>query len=134
MKNNISNNTTCRCFTEMGLGKTLQTISLFAYLKESRGVHGPYLVIAPKSVVGNWVREVKKWCPVLKAIKMGGTKEERDFFIKNDYPIDTETGRRKFDVLVTSYEGFLKEKGRLGKINWKYLVIDEGKCEGFAIL
>jgi SWI/SNF-related matrix-associated actin-dependent regulator of chromatin subfamily A member 5 len=111
----------------MGLGKTLQTISLLAYLRESRGVRGPHLILAPKSVVGNWVREVKKWCPTLKAIKMGGTKDERQLFITRDYPVDRETGKRKFDILVTSYEGFLKEKGRLAKINWKYLIIDEGK-------
>ena len=110
----------------MGLGKTLQTISLLAYLRESRGVRGPHLIIVPKSVVGNWIRECKKWCPVLKAIRMGGTRDEREIFIKRDYPIDPQTGKRKFDVLVTSYEGFLKEKGRLGKINWKYLIIDEG--------
>lgn len=56
---------------------------------------------------------------------MGGTKEERQKFINEDLPIDPSTGRYKFDVLVTSYEGVLKEKGRLGKIEWKYLVIDE---------
>jgi SWI/SNF-related matrix-associated actin-dependent regulator of chromatin subfamily A member 5 len=110
----------------MGLGKTLQTIALLAYLRESRGVRGPHLVIVPKSVVGNWIRECNKWCPVLKAIRMGGTKEERQVFISRDYPPDPITGKRKFDVLVTSYEGFLKEKGRLGKISWKYLIIDEG--------
>ena len=108
-----------------GLGKTLQTISLLAYLRESRGVHGPHLVIAPKSVVSNWVREVKHWCPSIRAIKMGGTKEERAKFMTEDNHIDPSTGRRKWDVLVTSYEGVLKCKGPLSKIPWKYLIIDE---------
>ena len=44
---------------EMGLGKTLQTIALLAYLRESRGVRGQHLVVVPKSVTGNWIREVK---------------------------------------------------------------------------
>ena len=65
------------------------------------------------------------WCPAIKAIRMGGTKAERQAFIQNDYPLDPATGKRKFDVLVTSYEGLLKEKGRLGKVEWSYLVIDE---------
>jgi SWI/SNF-related matrix-associated actin-dependent regulator of chromatin subfamily A member 5 len=116
-------------WTEMGLGKTLQTISLLAYLRESRGVRGPHLIIVPKSVVGNWIREVKKWCPVLKAIRMGGTKEEREIFIKRDYQPDPATGKHRFDILVTSYEGFMKEKGRLGRIGWKYLIIDEGSLK-----
>jgi hypothetical protein len=97
---------------QMGLGKTLQTISLLAYLRESRGVRGPHIVIVPKSVVGNWIREFKKWCPCIKAVKMGGTKEERQKVIAEDLPLDPVTGKHKFDVLVTSYEGLLREKGK----------------------
>ncbi|CAJ1909979.1 unnamed protein product [Cylindrotheca closterium] len=110
---------------EMGLGKTLQTISLLAYLREFRGVKGPHIVIVPKSVVGNWIREVKKWCPVIRAIRMGGTKEERLKFEQEHLAVDPDTGKHKWDVLVTSYEGLLKEKGKLSKIDWRYLIIDE---------
>ena len=41
----------------MGLGKTLQTISFLAYLREGRGVKGQHIVIVPKSVVGEsfWI-------------------------------------------------------------------------------
>jgi SWI/SNF-related matrix-associated actin-dependent regulator of chromatin subfamily A member 5 len=111
-----------------GLGKTLQTISLLAYLRESRGVTGPHLCIVPKSVTGNWIREFRKWCPAIRAVKMGGTKEERQKFIDIDLPIDPTTGRSRFDVLVTSYEGLLKEKGRLSKIHWRYVRRAAGKC------
>jgi SWI/SNF-related matrix-associated actin-dependent regulator of chromatin subfamily A member 5 len=114
------------CFAVQGLGKTLQTISLLAYLRESRGVRGPHLVVAPKSVVSNWLRELKMWCPSIKAIKMGGTKAERQNFMAEEFPVDPNTGRHKWDVLVTSYEGILKMKGIFGKINWRYLIIDEG--------
>jgi SWI/SNF-related matrix-associated actin-dependent regulator of chromatin subfamily A member 5 len=106
----------------MGLGKTLQTISLLAYLRESRGVRGAHMVIVPKSVVGNWIREFKKWCPSIKAIRMGGTKDERQKFVTEDLPLDPNTGKRKFDVLVTSYEGLLREKGKLSRIPWKYVM------------
>jgi SNF2 family DNA or RNA helicase len=47
---------------------------------------------------------------------MGGTKEEPQSFVTNDLPVDSVTGKYKFDVLVTSYEGLLKEKFRFGKI------------------
>jgi SNF2-related domain len=99
-------------------GKTLQTISLLAYLRESRGVKGPHIAIVPKSVVGNWIREVNRWCPAIHAVRMGGTKQERDEFIKNHL-------HGSFDVLVTSYEGFLREKSKLAKVKWHYLIIDE---------
>lgn len=34
-----------------GLGKTFQTIGLLAYLKFHRGLGGPHLIVAPKSVL-----------------------------------------------------------------------------------
>ena len=108
---------------EMGLGKTLQTISLLAYLRETRGMKGPHLVVVPKSVVGNWIAEFKKWCPSIHAVKMGGKREERERFIKNDLPL--VDGKYQFDAVVTSYEGLLKEKTKFSKIPWKYLIIDE---------
>jgi SWI/SNF-related matrix-associated actin-dependent regulator of chromatin subfamily A member 5 len=55
---------------EMGLGKTLQTISMLAYLQEARGISGPHIVITPKSTVSNWMRELKRWCPSLRALKV----------------------------------------------------------------
>jgi len=42
----------------MGLGKTLQTISFLAYLREGRGVKGQHIVIVPKSVVGELFRMI----------------------------------------------------------------------------
>ena len=44
---------------EMGLGKTIQTIGLIGFLKEFKKIHGPHLIIAPKSTLGNWQKEIK---------------------------------------------------------------------------
>lgn len=110
---------------EMGLGKTLQTISMLAYLRESRGIIGPHIVIVPKSVVGNWIKELNMWCPSIRAIRMGGTREERKSVVANDLPLDARTRRHTFDVLVTSYEGIVRESTPLSRIQWKYLIIDE---------
>lgn len=103
---------------EMGLGKTLQSISLLAYLREARGIEGPHIIIVPKSTVGNWMRELKRWCPSIRAFKFMGAKEER--------AAQRETVVRKdFDALVLSYEVAIIEKPVLQKIKWKYLLIDE---------
>jgi ATP-dependent DNA helicase len=44
---------------EMGLGKTIQCIAFLAYLK-SKGVWGPFLIVAPLSTLGNWIKEFRK--------------------------------------------------------------------------
>jgi hypothetical protein len=66
----------------MGLGKTLQSISLLAFLRESRNIKGPHLVIVPKSTIGNWFREFGRWCPTFKALRLLGEKEERTRLVR----------------------------------------------------
>jgi SNF2 family DNA or RNA helicase len=51
---------------DMGLGKTIQAIAYLAYLKEEHGILGKHLVVCPKSVAGNWARELAKWFPSAK--------------------------------------------------------------------
>uniref|UniRef100_A0A336MTU9 Chromatin-remodeling ATPase INO80 n=1 Tax=Culicoides sonorensis TaxID=179676 RepID=A0A336MTU9_CULSO len=104
---------------EMGLGKTLQTISMLGYLKNVRKSNGHSIVIAPKSTIQNWMNELKRWCPSLRAVCVIGHKDERKAHIrKNVLP-------GKWDVLVTSYDMVLLEKYAFSKFIWQYLIIDE---------
>eukprot|EP00371_Babesia_bovis_P002113 XP_001610760.1 SNF2 helicase [Babesia bovis T2Bo] len=104
---------------EMGLGKTFQTISLLAYLKESRGIDGLHLVIAPKSTIGNWINEINRFCPDLRVLKFIGNKEERSYMVSH------ELDSSKYDVIVTSYETCCKAKNALSKLQFHYIIIDE---------
>ncbi|XP_008796216.1 ISWI chromatin-remodeling complex ATPase CHR11 [Phoenix dactylifera] len=104
---------------EMGLGKTLQTISLLGYLHEFRGITGPHMVVAPKSTLGNWMKEIRRFCPVLRAIKFLGNPDERK------YICDNLLVAGKFDVCVTSFEMAIKEKNALRRFSWRYVIIDE---------
>ena len=63
---------------EMGLGKTLQSISMLAYMYEFQNVQGPHLIVVPKSTLSNWMNELKRWCPSLRAIRFHGMREERE--------------------------------------------------------
>jgi SWI/SNF-related matrix-associated actin-dependent regulator of chromatin subfamily A member 5 len=103
----------------MGLGKTLQTISVLAYLRETRKITGPHLVIVPKSTVSNWMREFTRWCPSIRSVRLLGDKAERARVIKE------EMGNGKFDVCVASYESMLLETRTFLRYKWKYVVIDE---------
>jgi len=104
---------------EMGLGKTLQTISLLGYMKHYRNVPGPHMVLVPKSTLGNWMNEFKKWCPTLRAVCLIGDQETRNTFIRD---VMMPGG---WDVCVTSYEMILRERSVFKKFQWKYMVIDE---------
>ncbi|XP_038719060.1 ISWI chromatin-remodeling complex ATPase CHR11-like isoform X2 [Tripterygium wilfordii] len=104
---------------EMGLGKTLQTISLLGYLHEFRGITGPHMVVAPKSTLGNWMNEIRRFCPLLRAVKFLGNPDERKH-IREDL-----LAAGKFDVCVTSFEMAIKEKTALRRFSWRYIIIDE---------
>ncbi|CAL2041348.1 unnamed protein product [Caenorhabditis brenneri] len=104
---------------EMGLGKTIQTISLLTYLMEVKQNNGPYLVIVPLSTLSNWQSEFAKWAPNVRTVTYKGTKDARR-------RVEGQIKRVDFNVLMTTYEYVIKEKTLLGKIRWKYMIIDEG--------
>ncbi|CAG0902990.1 unnamed protein product [Cyprideis torosa] len=104
---------------EMGLGKTLQTISMLGYMLHCRGIPGPHLIVVPKSTLTNWINEFKQWCPSLTPVCLIGTQDERDELFNG-----TLRGKN-WNALVTSYEMVLREKAKLKKFDWRYIVIDE---------
>ena len=53
----------------------------------------------PKSVVNNWMREIRKWCPTLRPVKLLGDKHERARVLREEL-----RDPNSFDVCVTSYE------------------------------
>lgn len=104
---------------EMGLGKTLQTISFLGYLRYVKHIDGPFLVIVPKSTLDNWRREFAKWTPEVSTVVLHGDRETRSHILSDIVM------QARFDVLITSYEMVIKEKGTLRKVAWQYVVIDE---------
>lgn len=104
---------------EMGLGKTIQVIAFLAYLSEARGVKGPHLIVCPNSVLMNWQKEFRKWLPSLRVVKLLPRKELRfDTFREVIKP-------RKFDVVLTTYEGINICRRELKRIKWRYVIVDE---------
>ncbi|KAH8826323.1 P-loop containing nucleoside triphosphate hydrolase protein [Flagelloscypha sp. PMI_526] len=106
---------------EMGLGKTLQTISFLAYLKHVKDIPGPHLIVVPKSTLQNWAREVARWAPDFKAVLLTGNKEERAEIIATQIL----SPDADWEILITSYEVCLIEKGSLKKLSFEEIVIDE---------
>jgi len=104
---------------EMGLGKTIQTISLFAYLIGTKNNDGPFLVVVPLVTINNWMSEFERWCPAIRVITYRGSRSERPLLalqLKNE----------KYNVVLTTYEYILNDKSTLCKLQWQYIIVDEG--------
>ncbi|CAN6201890.1 unnamed protein product [Urochloa humidicola] len=107
---------------EMGLGKTVQVISLLCYLMETKNDRGPFLVVVPSSVLSGWESELNFWAPSINKIAYAGPPEERRRMFKEMIV------HQKFNVLLTTYEYLMNKHDRpkLSKIQWHYIIIDEG--------
>ncbi len=101
---------------DMGLGKTLQTITHLLKEKVEGRADRPSLVVAPTSVVRNWVREMKKFAPGLRVLLLHGG-ERRGLFKKI----------RLNDVVVTTFPLLVRDVEVLKKTPWHLLVLDEAQ-------
>ena len=64
---------------DMGLGKTMQALAWVFWLRENAedGQPAPALVVAPKSVVFNWVREAHRFTPHLRVLDYTGSQRRQ---------------------------------------------------------
>uniref|UniRef100_A0A8I3WXS4 Chromodomain helicase DNA binding protein 6 n=1 Tax=Callithrix jacchus TaxID=9483 RepID=A0A8I3WXS4_CALJA len=72
---NWYNRKNCILADEMGLGKTIQSITFLSEIF-LRGIHGPFLIIAPLSTITNWEREFRTWTE-MNAIVYHGSQISR---------------------------------------------------------
>ena len=87
----------------MGLGKTIQAISLMGHIAERKNVWGPFLVIVPVITLHNWQNELEKFCPQLKVLPYFGNIEERKKLARFLDPRNLCNPDMRIHVLITSY-------------------------------
>ncbi len=98
---------------DMGLGKTVQALAAIL-VHASRG---PTLIIAPLSVMTNWVEECHNFAPTLNPLIFGSG--DRKMFLDNLKP---------FDVVISSY-GLLQIEGeKLANVTFQTIVLDEAQA------
>ena len=103
----------------MGLGKTVQTLALVCHAREGRSDTGPFLVVAPTSVVGNWAREAERFAPGLKVRAITETTGRRGTPLAEDVA--------GADLVITSYALLrIDEESYLG-LDWAGLILDEAQ-------
>ncbi|MCU1545977.1 MAG: hypothetical protein JWP30_1077 [Homoserinimonas sp.] len=100
---------------DMGLGKTLQALALIAHASASR----PFLVVAPTSVVPNWISEAARFVPTLTVTGITETQK------KGRMPLaEVIVGA---DIVVTSYALFRLDFDAYQGREWAGLVLDEAQ-------
>jgi superfamily II DNA or RNA helicase len=104
---------------DMGLGKTLQALALVCRTREAGEARGPFLVVAPASVVHNWVNEASRFAPDLVVRAVTQTQARRGC------PLAEATVGA--DVVVTSYTLFRLEFDDYQALKWDGLVLDEAQ-------
>lgn len=101
---------------DMGLGKTLQTI---AFLLAKKNDVSPSLVVAPTSLMYNWLDEMERFAPSLKAAAMAGTKQEREKMF--------DTVFDDCDVIVTTYDMLKRDIELYEQKRFGYVILDEAQ-------
>jgi superfamily II DNA or RNA helicase len=102
---------------DMGLGKTVQTIALLLSLKQEKKTKPlRALIVAPTSVVTNWVREIERFGPALSTALWHGAG-------RRDQANELESS----NVIITSYALLRRDIDLLKKLELDYAILDEAQ-------
>ena len=114
--------------TDMGLGKTLQSICILASKhferaqkhcnsSSSDSVHLPSLIVCPPTLTGHWYYEIQKYSENLRPVLYTGNSRERVRLLSK---------LQSYDVVITSYEVVRNDISSLETHKWLYCILDEG--------
>ena len=124
---------------DMGLGKTLQLLSFLASLREENQEIDPFLVVAPVSLLENWMEEIKKFFKpeTFKVLMLYGdtlsAKRQPKELIDKDLLKD---GIAKFlrqnwlddsNLVLTTYETLRDLEFSLAYEKWSVVICDEAQ-------
>jgi hypothetical protein len=103
---------------DMGLGMTVQVLAL---LDARRGTKQrpsrPSLVVVPRSLVFNWMREAERFTPRLRMLDYSGPGRRAT-------AIDPAT----VDVVITTYGTLRRDAAELAAVRFDYAVLDEAQA------
>ena len=95
---------------EMGFGKTIQALAMM------EAHSGPHLVVCPSSLVWNWQREAKAFCPSLRVLTLEGTGRAEQFA---EIP--------NHDLIITSYALLRRDAEHYGEMVFSTAILDEAQ-------
>src|SRR6185436_9348249 len=113
---------------DMGLGKTVQVLALLQARKaaeaaEQTATNGgerrerrPSLVVAPRSVVYNWLDEAARFAPALRTMEYGGGERA-----------DLRARFAEHDLVVVTYGVVRRDALHLRAIPFEHVIFDEAQ-------
>ena len=99
---------------DMGLGKTVQVLAMLAAARRSGR---PSLVVAPKTVVFNWIDEARRFAPSLRVVEYTGP----------DRAAHREAAKAA-DLIVTSYPIVRLDIDELATWELEHVILDEAQA------
>ena len=105
---------------DMGLGKTLQAIAAVRILLASRAIQD-CLIVAPASLLRQWLRELAKWAPEVRAVLVSGSAADRSL----QWESAAEVNLVSYDSLRADFKS-----GRIAtpwRRTWGVVIADEAQ-------
>ncbi len=103
---------------DMGLGKTLQALALVCHACAHDPELGPFLVVAPTSVVPGWVGEAARFAPGLCVSAL------TDTLARSGRTMSEVAGA---DIVVTTYTLLRLEIDAYTSVSWAGVILDEAQ-------
>lgn len=101
---------------DMGLGKTMQVICALGHAYHQGGSTKPTLIIAPKSVLIHWQRELQRCLPqVVISIYHGAQRQQMRQLFRATKPI----------IFISTYATVTNDIDERSKVPFFYLILDE---------
>ncbi|MGY4478697.1 DEAD/DEAH box helicase [Bradyrhizobium sp. USDA 3364] len=101
---------------DMGLGKTVQVLALLALEKARGHLTDPAIVVAPTSLMTNWLNEARKFTPGLRVLVLHGPDRRKSFEAIADH-----------DLVLTTYPLIVRDHEVLLAREWHIAVLDEAQ-------
>ncbi len=102
---------------DMGLGKTVQALALLARRHLQTGTDRPSLLVAPTSLVSNWIREAARFVPDLKLLALRGPERKNRFGEIPDH-----------HLIITTYPLVNRDHGELFSREYDLAILDEAQA------
>ena len=103
---------------DMGLGKTVQALALLkSFRTKAKSSGKPYLVVAPRSLVYNWLDEAERFVPGFKVIEYSGPNRESLKETLCDQ-----------DLVLTTYGTLRRDIGYLATVEFDTIILDEAQA------